>query len=291
MRTSVINRFAKLAPLSVATLLLTSGITLITADTAWACGDQPSSAAAEQPREQHAGEPSVLFVGNTPKKITAGGAKVEFTLSLHNGTGSAYKRIAPHLALWNPQSGFGDDVAGLSKAELRQVHLRPQDITVEAKVNGQWKNLPLRRGCDPLLNADTSALNGPLADGQSKQFTFRIGLKSSAPAVQKSFHLYAADLPTTVTVVRPTTPPKPATPKPTPSATKAAAPAAAVAEAPKPTPSASVTATPAAEPAATPAELASTGPKAPTAALVGSAAALLAVGTAALLFARRRTAR
>ncbi|MGW2401497.1 hypothetical protein ACWCYY_33585 [Kitasatospora sp. NPDC001664] len=274
MRTSVINRFAKLAPLSVATLLLTSGITLITADTAWACGPSPAEPIYEGPRR--ATEPQQSFIPELPRTITAGGAKVEVGIELFNGTGSAYRQIAPGFGLLAPKPTGGKQ------------GLRAQDVTVEVMVSGAWKTLPTRYDCGAFYT-DTAVLKGSLEDGRAKRFMFRVGLKSTTPAAQDSILLYTTEAPATLKVLHPAPAAKPASPKPTPSATKAAALAAAPAEAPKATPSAPATATPTT--AATPAELASTGPKAPAAALVGSAAALLAVGTAALLFARRRTAR
>ncbi|MFI5528846.1 LAETG motif-containing sortase-dependent surface protein [Kitasatospora sp. NPDC051853] len=274
MRASVINRFAKIAPLSVATLLLTSGITLITADTAWACGPSPVPPMYEGPR--HATEPVQAFIPELPRTITAGGAKVEVGIELFNGTGSAYQQITPGFGLLAPQPAGG-----------RQA-LRAQDITVEAMVGGVWKTLPTRYDCGGAFYTDTAALKGPLDTGHAKRFMFRVGLKSSTPATQGSILLHTTDQPATLKVVHPGAAPAPAAPKPIPSTAKAAAPTAPAAptEAPKATPS--TASTPAAIPAA---ELASTGPKTPTAPLAGAAAALLALGAGVLFLARRRTAR
>ncbi|MFJ8040079.1 hypothetical protein ACIRBX_06120 [Kitasatospora sp. NPDC096147] len=304
MRTSVINRFAKLAPLSVATVLLTAGLTVGTATTAWACGDQPAPAATEQPWEHHGTDTSSAFIPQLPDRITVGGPKVEFGVEMYNGTGEAYRSIAPRVSLWNPQSA---DSANAGKP----VNLRPQDITLEAMVGGRWTNLPLKQSCDPALNADVTALRGPLEDGRANRTLFRIGLKNSTPAVQKSLeiHIGVGAKPLTLTMARPAPSAAPATAAPAtkPAAKPAAKPAKVPAEAPKSTPSAPapattpppVTASPTApatpavtEPADKPAtELATTGPKTSTFVLAGGGAALLALGTGSILVARRRTAR
>ncbi|WP_457033376.1 hypothetical protein [Kitasatospora sp. P5_F3] len=289
MRTPVINRFAKIAPLA-AVAALTAGLTVVPASTAWACGDQPAPAATEA-WEHHATDPATTLLPGTLGKITVGGPKVEFGVELSNGTGEDYRSIAPRPALWNPQSG---DVSN----DLRKVNLRPEDITVEVMVGSGWKNLPLRHSCDPALNVDVSAARGPLAAGHTKRFQFRLGLKSSTPVEQKSLEIYLAPnvKPVTLTMVRPSAAPKPVTPKPsTPKAAPAAVQAAVPAADPTVTPTPSASTTPVQQPAAPvvapAAELASTGSSTPNTFLLASAAAMVALGATVLTVVRRHNRR
>ncbi|MFJ9522413.1 hypothetical protein ACIRPK_29685 [Kitasatospora sp. NPDC101801] len=299
MRTPVINRFAKIVPL-VAVATLTAGLTVLPASTAWACGDEPAPGAEPVPAatdtwEKHATDPVATFVPGGPDKITVGGPKVEFSVELYNGTGEDYRRVAPGLGLWNPQSGDPSN-------HLPNVNLRPEDITVEVMVDGGWKNLTLQHSCDPALYTDIEVARGPLADGHAKRFLFRLGLKSSTPVEQTSLEIYSAFTlkPTSLTMVRPPATPKPTTPKATPATPKPTTPKATPASATPSAPVAAPAAVPAAAkdaPAATPtpaavaaapvAELAETGSTTPNTFLLASAAAMVALGTGVLLMVRR----
>ncbi|KQV19567.1 MULTISPECIES: hypothetical protein [unclassified Kitasatospora] len=291
MRAPVINRFAKIAPLA-AVVALTAGLTVLPASTAWACGDAPFSNSAQAPEPQRATTPALTFVNPRATTLTAGGPKVEFGVQIANHTGAPYKAISPGLSFWNPQSGAADN-------HLPNVNVRKQDFTVEVMKDGKWQPLKLRLGCDPTLSADTSLLDAPLADGQTKRYVFRIGLAATAPKEQQGIELHVSsqgDAPMITTNLKfnhpAAQPTKPATPKATPSTAAPAAPVtpvtpAAVPAAAKdvpataPTPSVSPTA------AATTTELAETGSSTPNTFLLASAAAFVALGAGVLLLVRR----
>ncbi|WP_457033374.1 LPXTG cell wall anchor domain-containing protein [Kitasatospora sp. P5_F3] len=281
MRAPVINRFAKIAPLA-AVVALTAGLTVLPASTAWACGDAPFSNSAQAPEPQRATTPALTFVNPRATTLTAGGPKVEFGVQIANHTGAPYKAISPGFSFWNPQSGeTGND--------LKKVNVRKQDFTVEVMKDGKWQPLKLRLGCDPTLSADTSLLNAPLADGQTKRYVFRIGLAATAPKEQKGIELYVSSrgggpmITTNLKFNHPAAQPtKPAAPKATPSTAAPAAVPAAAKDVPAaaPTPSISPTAT-------TTTELAETGSSTPNTFLLASAAAFVALGTGVLLLVRR----
>lgn len=280
MRASVINRFTKIVPLA-AVAALTTGLTVIPASTAWACGDASAPATSETNEPDHGSHPGVAFL-NDPKatSITAGGPKVEIGVQIANFTGAPYKAIAPSIGLYNPQSSDSGE-------DLKTVNLRIEDLTVEALKDGAWKSLKVHHGCDPALRVDTSVLNAPLADGRAQRYVFRIGLSAKAPKEQKSFDVYlgtnrgASPAPAKSTLKINRLAPKPTTAAP--KATPAAAPAAATS-----TPTAA--ATPSQQPTATAAsatELAETGPRTPNTFLLASAAAFVVLGTAVLVGVRR----
>ncbi|AUG80183.1 hypothetical protein CFP65_5482 [Kitasatospora sp. MMS16-BH015] len=255
---------------------------LVGAAPAWACGEATdpvagASAPAKAPQQWH-GDVQVSFRSGMPKQIPADGHPVQFTVELANHTGSAYDRTGPLL-------GFGEE---------QHSALRLQDLTLQAKTAEGWKTLALHHSCAGNVYADSDSLLQPLADGQTRQVTFRLALSAKAPADQRDISVYLNALnggfvrgdlritrPATATI--PTaTPTHSATPTATPPTptTPAVQPAADVSHAASPAPAA---------PAAAPQqELASTGGGNSTGLLVGAGGALVVLGAGALALANRR---
>ncbi|WP_316522337.1 hypothetical protein [Kitasatospora brasiliensis] len=304
MRTSVITRFAKndrsisgrrrIAALA-ATTVLAGGMQLLATDTAWAgtpTAGTPTAAAstAKTPTPTHHGtlEPGFPKMNPAGLSITAGGPKVQVTLSVANLTGAPYQNVTGVLGVYNPADGG----------------LRAEDLTIEVASGGGWKPVKLvHGGGDPsaFTVVSPATTTARLEDGRSVDFVFRVGLSAKASKEMTSLAFVAkaqapGSEPVTGSVrvfdvthaaapapdTKPTTPAKPA-PKPTKSAepTKAAQPAADQSKDAAPTAAPATTA-----PAGTP-ELAHTGSSGTNTFLALSSAAFLALGAGTLVAVRR----
>ncbi|MEV6211776.1 LPXTG cell wall anchor domain-containing protein [Kitasatospora sp. NPDC051914] len=271
MRAPVISRFVRNAAVTAAAALTIGvGLPVLSGGTAvWAaCGDG-TAATAPQAVTLAPG----AFLPPLPKSVTAGGAAVELGLLQANDTGKPHQALAPWFALFASEPLPGG---------RRLVNLQPEDVRVEVQFHGAWKRLPVRHSCDPTLVADTSSIAEPVPAGGTHRYRFRLTVLAKTPeqinkidvstGPRTAFRLAVkhpkpAAAPTTA---------KPTTAKPTP--TKAA-----------PVPAAATTAL-AATAAAPATELAETGPSTPTAFLLASGAAALALG-GGVLFAARKLSR
>lgn len=179
----------KALAVGAATLLISGGAPLFAgASAAWACGDEEgvrtdrvattnsAATAARSPAATHHGEPVSAFIPVVPTAIAAGGAPVEIGVEMANFTGADYARIAPGFALYNPHAG---------------ANLRIEDLKVEVVKGGQWRSLPLRHSCDPVLVADTSLLADPLTDQHAHRYLFRVSLSADAPGPQQEIQVFS----------------------------------------------------------------------------------------------------
>ena len=312
MRTSVISRFVAT---SAAALTLGVALPLLAAPTAaWACGDEPDTAAAPAaggtaPAVADATAPQVdipaehkgalkVTVLKMPTAVTAGAQPQEISVDITNDTDGPYTVVRPYLALTNPDGG-----------------LQIPDLTLEWWNRGAWRPLSLRHSCDPVvwardeamptfglgkgetahmkyrfgvsakLPADVSVINvGPAARAEdfkwsdSKDFGVKINRTKATPAP-------ATHIPSTPATAQPTAVPTaaPATPAPAEPTT---VPAADTTAAATPSTTASTTA-----PAAPQQELAHTGSSQATGFLLWTAGAMLLLGGGALHAVKRAAKR
>ncbi|MBB4945198.1 hypothetical protein F4556_000733 [Kitasatospora gansuensis] len=268
--------------------MLTAGLSVLPADSAWACGDETSAPPiADSLDARHATDPTLTFLAPLPTTITRGGPPVEIDIELYNGTGSAYRHFAPSFALFNRYAGEFNPEA----------NLRPEYLVVEVMDKGQWRNLTLARGCDPTVWANTAVVGAPFGDSLKRRMQFRVTLKADASKYLEQLQVFSVEKLHYLKVIHPdapvtSTPGATASPSPSPST----APAALKQGTPTATPSPVATPTPAAvtvteRPTAAVTELAETGSSTPNTFLLVSAAGFVAFGTIVLLAVRRSSRR
>ncbi|WP_051732824.1 LAETG motif-containing sortase-dependent surface protein [Kitasatospora phosalacinea] len=305
---SVRTRRARLASIAAAVVLGATVPVLTGASSAWACGDEPAAAAAASTPTVSAratvpaDELRNVTVGMLPvpeKEITAGGAPVEFGVEILNtGPGTA-KGVIPFPTFYNEASRDGIHGA-----------LKPQDLVLEVADGGQWKTLPLKPGCDPVLRADPAFLAKDIEAGRATRFLFRltvtkhsdasqsqvdirVGMKSISGGVKPDYDSHLV-----LPIVHPAAPTTPApapstkaptTPAPAPTTKAPATSSAPTAQTAVPATAVSPAAT---SPSATPttANLASTGGGSSTTPMLVGGTALVLLGAGAVVFARRRAA-
>ncbi|MFD7729051.1 LAETG motif-containing sortase-dependent surface protein [Kitasatospora phosalacinea] len=302
---SVRTRRARLASFAAVVVLGATVPVLTGASSAWACDYEPAAAtvaAAGAPAAEPVNELGNVTAGLIPaleKEITAGGAPVEFGVEVYNeGPGTA-KGVVPVPTFYN-EAGH-DGIEGM---------LKPQDLLLEVADGGQWKALPLKPGCDPVLHADTALLARDIDAGRATRFLFRLSVTGHSDASQDrvdirlgtknlSGHSKAAlGAHLALPIVHPTAPATPAasasaTAPASATATKApatpAAPASTTARAVVP---AAAVSSAAASPSAVPvaANLASTGGGSSSTPMLVGGTALVLLGAGAVVLTRRRAA-
>ncbi|MFI6444825.1 LPXTG cell wall anchor domain-containing protein [Kitasatospora sp. NPDC050543] len=321
MRAPVISAFTKNVPslsrrsavtAGVAALVISAGLPLLPgAGAAWACGDDRFSSPRTTDGAEERGEivhPAGEFKPFSFDTIAADGKWVEVGLSMTNTSSTDQSMAHPTFGLMASKGAA----------------IRAKDVTVEVMQNGTWKRLGTTPGCGPTIDAETNVLAQPLPHDRAANFMFRIALSPDSPQSQSELMLvtdawgttarYAgrSDL-HTLKITHPKAAPAAAKPTATATAKPSAAPAkpatqakpAAPVAAAKPvaeqSPAPAVTATPAATTPAAPtaaaptptaaaaatAELAQTGSNGSNGLLAGAAAAVLALGAAALFAVRR----
>ncbi|MFE1316689.1 LAETG motif-containing sortase-dependent surface protein [Kitasatospora phosalacinea] len=305
---SVRTRRARLASFAAVVVLGATVPVLTGASSAWACGDEPAAAtvaAADAPAAEPVNElrnVTAALIPGLEKEITAGGAPVEFGVEVYNeGPGTA-KGVIPFPTFYNEAPHDGTE--GM---------LKPQDLLLEVVDGGQWKALPLKPGCDPVLHADTAFLAKDIDAGRATRFLFRLTVIGHSDASQDRVDIRLgtkslsgntkADLDAhlSLPIVHPTTPTASASATATKAPTSPAATTGTKAPA-SPTASASTTAravvpaaavsSAAASPSAVPvaASLASTGGGSSSTPMLVGGTALVLLGAGAVVLTRRRAA-
>ncbi|QKW23951.1 hypothetical protein HUT16_37060 [Kitasatospora sp. NA04385] len=180
---SVRTRLARLASIAAAAVVLGVTVPVLTgASSAWACGDEPTAAAAvstptaDVPAAETVDELQNATVGLLPvpeKEITAGGAPVEFGVEIYNAGPGTAKGVLPFPTFYNEASSDGIHGA-----------LKPQDLVLEVTDGGRWKTLPLKPGCDLVLRADTAFLAKDVEAGRATRFLFRLTVTAHSDASQ-----------------------------------------------------------------------------------------------------------
>jgi hypothetical protein len=209
----------------------------------------------------------------------------EFRVTETNRTGAPYQHVTPGIGAF----AYGPPAFFLSPKNTVIGWMKPGDGLVP---------LSTASGCDPAFGTDSAALDGPLADGQSKTFDLYL-ITSTANAVRLTdFHVYAGAYADGTYVMQHLTLPTSEilgagpSPSPTPVHTPTSRPSEPVtspdATATTAAPSSAAPST--ASASAGPAALAHTGGGSDTLPLVVGGAALIAAG-GALAFGVRRTGR
>ncbi|MFE9427873.1 hypothetical protein ACFYNO_33515 [Kitasatospora sp. NPDC006697] len=249
---------------------------------------------------EHRGLPALTISTVHQGRLQGDSAVFEVRITETNHTGAAYRHVSLAPSLFT-QLGV----------------MNPGNTKVALVRNGAATELPTTPGCDPSIWIASTALDAPLADGQSASFDLRITTAASVAEKIKSLMVVtqgAADgakvsggsfleLPP-VKPAPQATPTKPATTKQAPAqaaaqspaptqaaqAPQSSAPAAAPAGA---APTAATPTAPATPPTPAPqqASLAFTGGGSGTGTLAAAAAALLAAGAAVLFGVKRRARR
>ncbi|GGV34422.1 hypothetical protein GCM10010495_59190 [Kitasatospora herbaricolor] len=321
MRTPVISRFVAT---SAAALTLGVALPLLAAPTnAWACGEEPETAATAPaanattpaagggtgPQQdvpaRHKGALNVTVL-KVPTAVTVGDEPQEISVDITNDTDGPYTTVRPLVALFNPNGG-----------------LQIPDLTMQWWNRGAWQPLSLRHSCDPVVWVRDEAMpTFGLGKGETAHMKYRFGVSAKLPtdvsvinvgllaeaedstvSDSKDFdikinHAKAPTSPTPTSPAPVSSTPAPAKSTPVPTAaptTGAPAQPATVPAADNTTPAvvpttgAPDTAAPSPTPAAAPQELARTGSSGTTGILLGSAVAMLVVG-AGVFYAVKRAA-
>lgn len=101
----------------------------------------------------------------------------EFTLSEYNATGADYRNIAVDLFILGWTEVGPGRLGGMT----------PQNTHLEARINGVWKNVPLKTGCDPALAINSTLVDHSLAAGARWEQTFRLTVDASVSPKLTSF--------------------------------------------------------------------------------------------------------
>jgi hypothetical protein len=117
-----------------------------------------------------------LSISRTGAPLVIGSAW-EFTMNEYNGTGAAYRNVAP-----------SPDFMGWTEvAPNRLGGMTPKNTHLQALVDGAWRNVPLATGCDPAISVNSTMLNHPLAAGAHWSTRFRLTVDASVTPKLASF--------------------------------------------------------------------------------------------------------
>ncbi|MGK4582366.1 hypothetical protein [Kitasatospora sp. HPMI-4] len=105
----------------------------------------------------HQGSPTLTLSSTKPLHVEGDTAVWEYRLTETNNTGAGYQHVTPVPAFFTQLGVIGTKTG-----------------TIEWMHDGQAAVLPTHGGCDPSAYVNSAALDGPLADGQSRSFDLRI---------------------------------------------------------------------------------------------------------------------
>ncbi|MBV6702980.1 hypothetical protein KV557_38780 [Kitasatospora aureofaciens] len=142
----------------------TGGRLPITADAYVAYGSGRTKAGSAGVRLDVENQSVVKVELSKPTDMTIGHVPTQLNVRLTNADGAASHVVTPYITGIDP---LGPQL---------QHGMKPQDLTAEVQLNGEWKTLAGAFDDQGMIRIDTSSLARTLAPGESVSFDFRFGL-------------------------------------------------------------------------------------------------------------------